>query len=73
MTDIRHTDIDTIELTWTSRPGRSYTVESSPDMVTWTPLLTEIDATPSPGTITTVIVDSPAENEAKKFYRVVRE
>lgn len=73
VTDIRHTDIDTIELTWTSKPGRSYTVESSLDMVTWTPLLTEIDATPSPGTITTVIVDSPAANEAKKFYRVVRE
>ncbi|MDG1364637.1 MAG: hypothetical protein P8Q54_14295 [Akkermansiaceae bacterium] len=73
VTDIRHTDIDTIELTWTSKPGRSYTVESSLDMVTWTPLLTEIDATPSPGTITTVIVDSPAVNEAKKFYRVVRE
>lgn len=73
VTDIRHTDIDAIELTWTSKPGRSYTVESSLDMVTWTPLLTEIDATPSPGTITTVIVDSPAANEAKKFYRVVRE
>ena len=73
VTDIRHTDIDTIELTWTSKPGRSYTVESSLNMVTWTPLLTEIDATPSPGTITTVIVDSPAANEAKKFYRVVRE
>ena len=73
VTDIRQTDTGAIELTWTSRPGRSYTVESSPDMVTWTPLLTEIDATPSPGTITTVIVDSPAANEAKKFYRVVRE
>ena len=48
VTDIRHTDIDTIELTWTSKPGRSYTVESSLNMVTWTPLLTEIDATPSP-------------------------
>ncbi|MDA7669341.1 hypothetical protein N8582_02720, partial [Akkermansiaceae bacterium] len=60
VTDIRHTDIDTIELTWTSKPGRSYTVESSLNMVTWTPLLTEIDATPSPGTITTVIVDTPA-------------
>ncbi|MDA7651647.1 hypothetical protein N8601_01430, partial [Akkermansiaceae bacterium] len=46
VTDIRHTDIDTIELTWTSKPGRSYTVESSLNMVTWTPLLTEIDATP---------------------------
>ena len=73
VTDIRQTDTGAIELTWTSRPGRSYTVESSLNMVTWTPLLTEIDATPSPGTITTVIVDSPAENEAKKFYRVVRE
>ena len=73
VTDIRHTDIDTIELTWTSKPGRSYTVESSLNMVTWTPLLTEIDATPSPGTITTVIVDTPAANELRKFYRVVRE
>ena len=73
VTDIRQTDTGAIELTWTSRPGRSYTVESSPDMLTWTPLLTEIDATPSPGTITTVIVDSQAANEAKKFYRVVRE
>ena len=73
VTDIRQTDTGAIELTWTSRPGRSYTVESSLNMVTWTPLLTEIDATPSPGTITTVIVDSPAANEAKKFYRVVRE
>jgi len=73
VTDIRQTDTGAIELTWTSKPGRSYTVESSLDMVTWTPLLTEIDATPSPGTITTVIVDSPAANEAKKFYRVVRE
>jgi len=73
VTDIRQTDTGAIELTWTSKPGRSYTVESSLDMVTWTPLLTEIDATPSPGTITTVIVDSQAANEAKKFYRVVRE
>jgi hypothetical protein len=73
VTDIRQTDTGAIELTWTSRPGRSYTVESSLNMVTWTPLLTEIDATPSPGTITTVIVDSPAANEAKKFYRVIRE
>ena len=73
VTDIRHTDIDTIELTWTSKPGRSYTVESSLNMVTWTPLLTEIDATPSPGTITTLIVDTPAANELRKFYRVVRE
>ena len=73
VTDIRQTDTGAIELTWTSRPGRSYTVESSLNMVTWTPLLTEIDATPSPGTITTVIVDSPAANEATKFYRVIRE
>ncbi len=73
VTDIRQTDTGAIELTWTSRPGRSYTVESSPDMTLWTPLLTEVDATPSPGTITTVNVDTPAANELKKYYRVVRE
>lgn len=73
VTDIVVTENDSIELTWTSKPGRSYTVEASADLENWVPLLTEIDATASPGTITTVIVDTPAANETKKHYRVVRE
>jgi hypothetical protein len=73
VTDIVVTGNDAIELTWTSKPGRSYTVEASADLENWVPLLTEIDATASPGTITTVIVDTPAANETKKHYRVLRE
>jgi len=73
VSDIRHTEDDAIELTWTTIPGKSYTVEASLDLETWIDLLTEIDAAASPATATTVIVDRPAAIETKKHYRVREE
>jgi hypothetical protein len=73
ITDISYTADDAIELTWTSRPGRSYAVEVSTDLENWVDLLTEIDAAVSPATATKVIVDRPAANETKKHYRVREE
>jgi len=73
VTDIVVTENDSIELTWTSRPGKSYTVEASSELENWVDLLTEIDAAAAPATATTVIVDRPAANETKKHYRVREE
>ncbi len=66
VTDIVVTESNSIELTWTTKPGRSYTVEASSDLENWVDLLTEIDAAASPATATMVIVDRPTANETKK-------
>ena len=73
VTDIVVTEDNSIELTWTSEPGKSYAVEASTDLESWVDLLTEIDAAVSPATVTTVIVDTPAATETKKHYRLREE
>ena len=73
VTDIVVTEDNSIELTWTSEPGKSYALEASTDLKNWVDLLTEIDAAVSPATVTTVIVDTPAATETKKHYRLREE
>jgi len=58
-----------VELTWTSEPGRMYTIQTGTDLIGWTDLITFTGAA-SPATTTTELVDFP-EGTAKKFYRVV--
>ncbi len=55
-----------MELTWNSRPGRSYKVEFATDLQTWIELT---DAHPSGGTSTTYL-DNIASNLTRAQYRV---
>lgn len=57
-------------LTWESRPGDSYLVEKSQDMVLWTPLPASIL---SQGTTTSTQVDLSSPAMAPNFVRVRRE
>lgn len=62
-----------VEITWTSTPGQSYTIETSEDLDTWTENMSQIDAAVSPATTTTLIIDLPTSEIEKMFYRVLIE
>ena len=59
-----------VSLTWTSRPGRSYTIQSSVDMTEWLEL---DDGVPGAEGETTTYVDSTDNPPGTKrnFYRVL--
>jgi len=56
-------------IVWTSSPGRNYTVETSPDCLEWTPLVSKIPAAPGGGPVE--YKDFTADpNATRRFYRV---
>lgn len=62
-----------VEITWTSIPEQSYTIETSEDLDTWTESMSQIDAAASPATTTTLMIDAPSSEADKIFYRVLIE
>lgn len=56
-----------LSLTWSSIPGRSYVIEQSGDLGTWTPFAT-IPAAASPATTTTM--DLVPATTGSQFYRI---
>ena len=62
-----------VEITWTSIPGQSYTIETSEDLDTWTKGMSRIDAAASPASTTTHMIDLPSSEADKIFYRVLIE
>ncbi|MFT5853024.1 MAG: hypothetical protein ACI8XO_000264 [Verrucomicrobiales bacterium] len=67
---IRRTGGDSIELTWTSIPGKSYAVEVDTDLGSWVQISSGIDAAASPAAVTTQVVEAPAAGETRQQYRV---
>lgn len=56
-------------IVWTSSPGRVYTVETSPDCLSWTPLVSEVPAASEGGPVE--YRDFTADpNAPARFYRV---
>jgi hypothetical protein len=55
-----------VTIRWKSHPLRSYTVETTTDMVSWTPLITVAAS----GTGITTHTDTAAGNETRRIYRV---
>ena len=56
-----------VSLTWTSRPGSTYAIESSGDLQTWTELDDGVDSAGE----TTSFTDTPAADAPFLYYRVV--
>jgi hypothetical protein len=68
ITSVRHASAPaSFELKWTSVAGRKYTVETSPDLKTWSPLVTDVTAT---GPETTYIHTPLPAGERSRNYRV---
>ncbi|MGI9239751.1 MAG: hypothetical protein ACR2RV_03060 [Verrucomicrobiales bacterium] len=67
---IRRVTGNAIELRWSSVPGKSYAVDASTDLGTWTEISSEIDAAPSPEKSTAQAVETPGANEPRKQYRL---
>jgi len=67
ITDIRLDDGDVI-ITWNSRPGRNYVLDSSPDMKTW---LEVEDSIASMGSSTSYTESGAAAGTGRRYYRVI--
>ncbi|MCW0219694.1 MAG: PQQ-binding-like beta-propeller repeat protein, partial [Prosthecobacter sp.] len=63
-------DDGTVTLTWSSKAGRIYTIETSPDLVHWTPATAEIRGTGSPLQHT---LNSGGESRAFSRIRALRD
>ena len=68
VTEILH-DGDSVDLTWTSVVGKTYSVEASTDLVNWIEL---DDNVPATGTLTSSTVDVPGDTPFKAYRVVVR-
>ena len=55
-----------VQLTWNSVPGARYIIQSSPDLVSWTNLLTSVDAT---NRLTTFTLTNAA-SLSRRFFRL---
>ncbi len=71
ITDVQLLSGDRVELTWNSRPGKSYTVFYSTDLADFG--ADARDDVPSGGATTTVVIDSslaPIDTEPALFFRI---
>ncbi len=65
-----HPEAESVTISWESVSGASYTVETSSDLVTWTPLAEEI--TPGAGNSTSYTDNERAPDAEILFYRVIQ-
>ena len=65
-----HPETESVTISWESVSGASYTVETSSDLVTWTPLAEEI--TPGAGNSTSYTDNERAPDAEILFYRVIQ-
>lgn len=70
VTDILRNGDGSIEISWSSVPGKSYAVDVATELSGWVELVSDIDAAVSPATVTSNTVETPAANELNKQYRV---
>ncbi|CAN5183591.1 hypothetical protein BH23VER1_BH23VER1_11620 [soil metagenome] len=63
-------DFGELSVTWTSQPGRTYRIETSPDLSAWTDILTEVAAA---GNLTTIPVDVGFPAPGQLYVRVAEE
>lgn len=63
----RYEECGVLELIWNSGPEKSYSLESSPDLTNWTPVVTEI-ASPSAGRM--VRRFAPLRGTSSGFFRI---
>ena len=66
-----HPETESVAISWESVRGASYTVETSSDLVTWTPLAEEI--TPGAGNSTSYTDNERAPDAEILFYRVIQQ
>lgn len=71
VTNILH-DGDSVDLTWTSIPGKFYAVEGTTDLEDWTEISSNITAADNPATTTSATVDVPGATPFKAYRVVVR-
>lgn len=58
--------------TWSSVPGKTYTIQSSTDLQNWTPLGTDIPAAAAPATTTSSpLIPTPLPTAVKRYFRVL--
>jgi len=57
----------TVTLRWRSRAGRTYAIDGSPDLATWTPVASNVA---SAGAETSHVDTLPTPRPARRFYRV---
>lgn len=62
---------DTVTLTFTSAPGETYRVRTSPDLINWTDVNASVDAHPSDPTTTFADTQVP-KTTVRRFYQVER-
>lgn len=63
-----------ITLTWTSVPGKTYTIEANSDLTVatgWSAIATGIAASGAPAATTTALVETPGAGIDQRHYRVV--
>jgi hypothetical protein len=71
VTKILH-DGDSVDLTWTSIPGKVYAVEGTTDLEDWTEISSNITAADNPATTTSATVDVPGAAPFKAYRVVVK-
>ena len=70
ITNLSFASDDSIELTWTSVPGRSYAIETSENLTDWFEIQSQIGAANSPASTTTQTIPIPGASVDRMFFRV---